>query len=535
MSKVVEKTDYKALYEQLLPIHQAILQGFQQQQQANQTLLLDNKQLRSQLSNLQYDFHRLLKLLNGFKSERFIPSSAQGQNELGLVFEEAPASISLNDVKKISYVKTKQPPRDKQAEGLFPEHLRRETTVVEPDEEVSHCTRTGEKVVEKLAFKPGELYVNQTILPTYSCPVEGKLGQSSREVQAKMPPTAISKTIADNSLLAQVVVDKYIDHLPLNRQQSRYKRVSSVVLPISTLGDWVKLVAEAIEPLGDALLRVMLRHKYWQGDETKIRVLDSEVKKDTHTGYYWVYMTGDGKLIFYDYHRNRDGPAASHIIEKLIGHLQTDGYSVYESVAGAGLILLCCMAHARRKFFDAKDNDKARAEYVLAEIQKLYKIEEECREQHLNEEQIKEKRSKQAIPILENLGQWMKKEYEQLKPKSLIAQALAYSIKRWDKLSLYATTGFLQIDNNAIERNMKNLGVGRKNYMFCGSHEAAKRAGILYSLLVTCKLNEVNPYEWLKDILGYDLQEYPVNKLVELLPHNWKMKNESLILDNTAA
>jgi len=534
MAGAVEKTDYKALYEQLLPIHQAILQGFGQQQQSNQTLLLDNKQLRSQLSNLQYDFHRLLKLLNGFKSERFIPPSIQGQNELGLVFEEAPEVISLNDVKKISYVKTKQPARDKQAQGLFPEYLRRETAVVEPDEDVSYCTRTGEKVVEKLAFRPGELYVNQTILPTYSCPVEGKPEQC-REVQAKMPATAISKTIADNSLLAQVVVDKYIDHLPLNRQQSRYKRVSSVVLPISTLGDWVKLVAEAIEPLGDALLRVMLRHKYWQGDETTIKVLDSEVKKDTHTGYYWVYMTGDGRLIFYDYHRNRDGPAASHIIQKLKGHLQTDGYSVYESVAGEDLILLCCLAHARRKFFDTQGNDKARSEYVLAEIQKLYKIEQECREQHLSEDQIKEKRGKEAMPILEKLGQWMKKEYEQLRPKSLIAQALAYSIKRWDKLSLYATTGFLQIDNNTIERNMKNLGVGRKNYMFCGSHEAAKRAGILYSLLVTCKLNEVNPYEWLKDILGYDLQGYPVNKLEELLPHNWKKRKESLILEHTPA
>jgi hypothetical protein len=246
-------------------------------------------------------------------------------------------------------------------------------------------------------------------------------------------------------------------------------------------------------------------------------------------------MTGDGKLVYYDYHRNRDGPAASHIIQKFTGHLQTDGFAVYESIAGKGIILVGCLAHARRKVFDAQNNDKLRSEYVLTEIAKLYKIEQDCRDQHLSEEEIKNKRGEEAIPILKALGEWMKKEYVLLKPKSAIAQAFAYSIKRWEKLSLYASTGFLNIDNNAVERNMKNLGVGRKNYLFCGSHEAAGRAGILYSLLVTAKFNEVNPYDWLSDILSYDLQEYPVNKLEELLPHNWKKRKESQILANTIA
>ena len=522
MAEEVENIDYKSLYELLLPIHQVILKSFQEQQQ-------DNKLLRSQVSSLQYELHRVIKLLSGFKTERFIPGSANNQNELGLFFEHSPESTNLVEAKKISYVKTSKPIADKQTEGLFPERLRRETVIVEPDEDISECTRTGQKVVEKLAYKPGELYVKQTILPSYACPVEGKPGQN-REVQAKMPSCAIAKTIADPSLLAQVVVDKFIDHLPLNRQQNRYKRVSSVLLPISTLGDWVKLVAEAIEPLGDALLRVMLRHQYWQADETTIEVLDAEVKKDTFRGYYWVYMTGDGKLVYYDYHRNRDGPAASYIIKKFKGHLQTDGFSVYEKFAQEGIILVGCLAHARRKIFDAQSNDKSRSEYALTEIAKLYEIETTCRDQHLSEDQIKEKRKKEAIPILKKLGEWMKNEYVLLKPKSIIAQALAYSIKRWDKLSLYATTGHLNIDNNAIERNMKNLGVGRKNYLFCGSHEAAARAGILYSLLVTAKLNEVNPYEWLKDILEHDLQEYHVNKLEELLPHNWKKRKENHIL-----
>jgi transposase len=246
-------------------------------------------------------------------------------------------------------------------------------------------------------------------------------------------------------------------------------------------------------------------------------------------------MTGDGRLIYYDYQPGRDGPAASHILKRFKGHLQTDGYSVYEDVGIKGIIAFFCMAHARRKFFDAQGNDKARAEHVLTQMRKLYDIEAECREQQLNQEQVKERRTQKAVPILEALGKWMKAEYVQLKPKSPIAQAMAYSIKRWNKLSLYATTGHLHIDNNPIERCMKNIAVGRKNYMFCGSHEAAKRAGLLYSLLVTCKLTEVNPYEWLKDILSKNINEMPINKVKELLPHRWKQNQQNNQQPNTTA
>ncbi len=143
-------------------------------------------------------------------------------------------------------------------------------------------------------------------------------------------------------------------------------------------------------------------------------------------------------------------------------------------------------------------------------------------EQQLKIEQIKVIRQQEAIPVLKSLGEWMTKEYSLLRPKTPIARAIAYSIKRWDTLSLYATTGHLHIDNNAIERCMRQVAVGRKNWLFCGSHEAAKRAGLLYSLLVTCKLTDVNPYEWLKDVLSQDIKEIHINKIKELLPHYWK-------------
>lgn len=519
MSAGGEHINYKELYEAAL--------------QMNQQLLKSNEALQSQLLTVQHQLQQLTKLLKGFKSERFVPASVtEQQKELGLVFEQTAASTNLTDVQKISYTKIKKQPVAPEPQKGLPSDLKRVVTIIEPKEDVSHCQKVGEEVIETLDYQPGELIVNRTIIPQYHCTTENKPGVM-RLVQGSRPPRAIQRTIADPGLLALIIIDKFIDALPLNRQLERFKR-HGVQIPYSTIADWVRLVAEALEPLADALLREMLRYNYWHADETGIAVLDNTKKKDTHQGYFWTYKAGNAPLIYYDYQPGRDGERPQWILNQFNGHLQTDGYSVYSKLENKSITGFYCMAHARRKIFDAQTNDKARAEYVLAEMHNLYEIEEACRNEQLSIEQIKEKRTKEALPILQHLGEWMKKEYEQLRPKTAIAQAFAYSIKRWEGLSLYATTGNLHIDNNAIERCMRSVAIGRKNYLFCGSHEAAKRAGRLYSLLVTCKLNDVNPYEWLKDVLGQNIQETPINKIKELLPHNWK-KNRPETIRNTSA
>jgi transposase len=514
MSAGSEHINYKELYEALLQMNQQLLQNNQQLHTSNQTL-------HSQILTLQHQIQQLTKLIKGFKSERFIPSAGgQQQKELGLVFEEAAASTNLVDVQKISYTKVKKQSAEIQPEKGLPADLKRIVTIIEPNEDVSCCEKVGEEVIETLGYKPGELIVNRTIIPQYRCKAENRPG-ATRLVQAGRPSRAIQRSIADPGLLALIIIDKFIDALPLNRQLERFKR-HGIQMPYSTIADWVRLVAEAIGPLADALLREMLRYNYWHADETGIAVLDSTKKKETHQGYFWTYKAGNAPLIYYDYQPGRDSERPQEILNQFKGHLQTDGYTVYAKLENKSITGFYCMAHARRKIFDAQSNDKARAEYVLAQMQKLYEIEEVCRTEQLTIEQIKEKRRKKALPILQSLGEWMKKEYEQLRPKSVIAQAFAYSIKRWDGLSLYAATGNLHIDNNAIERCMRAVAIGRKNYLFCGSHEAAKRAGCLYSLLVTCKLNDVNPYDWLKDVLSHYIQEVPINKIKDLLPHNWK-------------
>lgn len=479
-----------------------------------------NLQLQNQVMQLQYQLQQLTKMLQGFKTERFVPGGNKEQIDLGLVFEEAAAATDLTKAKKITYVTTKQPVAEKNTKEDVWQGLRREEVILEPAEDVSVCERKGEEVHEQLSWKPGEIFVKCTVRPLYSCPVAGK-ATKRRMVMAPLPEQALPKCSADASLLAQVVIDKFIDHKPLYRQQAFFKR-NHVEIASSTMSDWVRQVADIVTVLGNAHLREMLRSTYWKADETTIQVLDPAKKQSSHKGYYWTYLTGDGRMIYYDYHPGRDKARPLAILKSFTGYLQTDGYDVYDKLGIEGLTVFFCMAHARRKYYDSLSNDKARAEHALAEIGKLYQIEEECRKLQLNEEEVKAKRIKDAMPILKALGDWMNAEYVKLKPKSHIAQAMAYSIKRWNKLSLYATTGNLDIDNNSIERCMKSLAVGRKNFLFCGSHDAAKRAGILYSLLVTCKLNDVNPYEWLKDILSKDINSIHINKIKELLPYYWK-------------
>jgi transposase len=514
MSATGEHIDYKELYEQQLQFNQQLLQS-------NQQLQASNEALQSQLLTVQYQLQQVTKLLQGFKSERFVPSLAtEPQKELGLIFEEAAASTKLADVQKISITKVKKQPAERPPVKELPAGLKRIITVIEPDEDISHCEKVGEEVIETLDYKPGELIVNRTVIVQYRCAAEGKAG-TGRLVQGSRPARAIERSIADPGLLAHITIAKFVDAQPLNRQWEQFKR-HGVQLPYSTIADWIKLVAQATGPLADALLRDMLRYGYWHADETGIAVLDNTKKKETHQGYFWVFKAGNAPLIYYDYQPGRDSHRPQEILNQFTGHLQTDGYTVYSKLDNKNITVFYCMAHARRKIFDAQGNDKARAEYALTEIRKLYDIEASCYEQQLNITQIKEKRQREAIPILQQLGEWMKKEYEQLRPKSAIAQAFAYSIKRWEGLSLYATTGNLHIDNNVIERCMRTVAIGRKNYLFCGSHEAAKRAGKLYSLLVTCKLNDVNPYEWLKDVLSHNIQGMHINKIKDLLPHNWK-------------
>ena len=226
----------------------------------------------------------------------------------------------------------------------------------------------------------------------------------------------------------------------------------------------------------------------------------------------------------FDYREGRSREGPEDILKNFKGHLQTDGYGAYDAFGERkDITLIHCMAHARRMFEKALDNDKVRAEYILTEMQKLYAIERECRQAGLSYEQRKQERQQKSVPILQSLKQWMKEEYIKTTPQGLLGKAIHYSLSRWEKLSRYTQDGMPEIDNNLVENAIRPVAIGRKNYLFAGSHEAAQRAAMMYSLFASCKKCEVNPEEWLKDVLNR-ISDHPINRIEELLPDNWKNK-----------
>ena len=491
--------DYKVLYEQSVQLH------------AEYT-----KKLDLQITALQQELANLKRLIFGSKNERFVPAESS-PSQLSLdIHTDAVAACSVTKTQKIEYIRnTNQITKEHPGRTKLPEHLERREIIIEPAEVTDGCKKIGEEITEELEYEPGKLFVNRYVRPKYV------ITENKSIIIAPMMERPLPKAIVGPGLLAQIIIDKYVDHLPLYRQMERFKR-EGINIPYSTIGDWIKNGCSLIDPLYESLKKLIVQSNYLHADESPIKVLDKDKKGQTHRGYYWVYHNSIDGLVWFDYQegRGREGPVA--VLKDFKGYLQTDGYAVYDFFKEEkDITVLHCMAHARRMFFEAKENDKPIAEYALEQIGLLYTIERKAKEQQLDQEQILQLRQTEAVPVLESLGRWMKETYVKVLPKSAIGKALGYSISRWPELMMYATDGKLNIDNNPVENSIRPVAIGRKNYLFAGSHEAAKRSAILYSLMGTCKLHGINPFIWLRDVLQR-IATHPINKIEELLPHNWK-------------
>ena len=468
--------------------------------------------------NIQHELDQLKRLVFGSRHERFVPSTPAEQFTLALSVPSVEPVAAATE--SITYTRSKKnDTTEKVSTGRMklPAGLPREKIIIEPTEDVSGMRKIGEEITEELERIPGKLFVKQYIRPKYAKP------HGEGVVIAELPSRPIDKGIAGPGLLAQIVIDKYTDHLPIHRQVQRFER-EGIKLPSSTLTDWIGATCALLDPLYEVLRKEVLGEDYLQVDETPIKVLDKNKKGTTHRGYHWVYRSPTKRLVMFDYREGRGREGPQECLKGFKGYLQTDGYAVYEDFGNTpGITLLACMAHARRKFDEAKDNDLTRAEYVLTQMQKLYAIERYVKTQGLSVEAIVEIRQAQSVPILIHLKEWMLENYKVVLPKSTIGNALYYSLQRWDKLMRYTTDGRLEIDNNLVENAIRPVAIGRKNYLFAGSHNGAHRAAMLYSFLGTCKINEVNPFEWLRDVLA-KIQDYKITNLHELLPAHWNNK-----------
>ena len=480
-----------------------------------QSLLEEKQTLETKVAQLQYQYEQLKRMIFGSKSERFITEedSNQLKFDFGEIIEEKP--VEEQQTEEVTYNRKKKTNGKQAVRVPLPSHLPREKHILEPADKKEGDQKIGESVTEILEYQEAKLYVKSYYRPRYATP--GKDGVKI----AELPSLPIPRGNAGPGLLTYLAISKFIDHLPFHRQRQILKRYGLDIAE-STINDWFSAICRLLEPLYDKLHYLMLDTDYLMADETPISVLTAAKPGSTHRGYHWVYYSPLRKLVYFDYRkgRGRDGP--EEILKNYKGALQTDGYIAYDSFGKKdNMILLACMAHARRKFEHELENDPERAGYVLKKMQALYKIERTAREQQMSFAERKALRQKESAPILNELHNYLKTQLREVLPKSNMGKAIAYTLNLWTRLERYIEDGRYEIDNNLVENSIRPVALGRKNYLFAGSHEGARRAAMIYSFVGSCKMNNIDPSLWLKDVLSR-ISDHKANKLDELLPPNWQ-------------
>jgi transposase len=465
---------------------------------------------KAQVSVLKYELAELKRMIFGVKSERFV---APVPNQPTL-FELPEAEVIEKPKEEITYTRNKSKVKNHPLRLELPAHLPRKREVIEPEELPEGAKKIGETITEVLEYTPSNIFVRQIIRPKY---VVSQDDEKTQIVTAALPSLPIPKGNAGASLLAHILISKFVDHLPFYRQAQIFKR-QQLTISESTIGGWFNASCRLLEPLYETLKNKMLSTDYLMADETPIPVQTRDKPGATHKGYHWVYYDPGNKLVLFDYQKTRGREGPDELLKNFVGFLQTDAYTAYNNLRNrANIIQMACMAHARRKFEHALNNDPALATEALLMFGKLYEIERDAREQNLSHDDIKALRQEKSLPVLLQMEAWLKEKMNLVLPKSAIGQAIAYTLALWPRLTRYIEQGRFNIDNNLTENSIRPVALGRKNYMFAGSHAAAQHAAIVYSLLATCKINNVEPFEWLSKTLS-QISDHPVNQLHKLLP-----------------
>ena len=412
-------------------------------------------------------------------------------------------------------------PQTKKRVGRQPlaRHLERERVVHDLAEAEKHCNGCGkdlrligEETSERYEFIPAVMKVIEDVRLKYACDCTIQA--------AEKPAQPIEKSTAGASVLAQVIVSKFEDHLPLHRQEKIFER-HGVEISRKTMGGWLPTVADLLNPLYAATKKVLFGSKVIGTDDTGVKVLDPKLSF-ARTGRIWPYV-GDAyhPVVVFDYTptRGRDGPAK--FLEGYSGYLQADAYAVYDAFfkPERGLTEVGCWMHARRYFFKALDSDQAHMGPALHLIGRVYGVED--RAKGLTSEERLELRKQLSAPVMEKLHQYLLQTRAEVLPKSPAARAVRYALNQWEALTRFLEDGDLEIDNGATERANRGIAIGRGNWTFFGSDNGGKTAAVLLSFIATCKRNAVEPFAWFRDILSR-VATHPINRIEELLPQNWK-------------
>ena len=493
-----------------------------------------------ELDGVRLRLDQLLRRLYGPKSERSRP------DQPGLFDdpeEPDPADSSPAPAEPGNLGEPRQ--RGRHGRRRLPADLERKQVVhdLPDDERVCPCCHEprvviGEQTSEQLDYHPAKLFVWQHVRLSYACPSclakaidpvpEGEPEPPALIVTAPKPPQPIDKGLPGPGLLAHVVTGKYADHLPLHRQEAMLAR-QGVELSRSTLCDWMAAAANLLTPLYAVLLGRVLRSRVIQTDETRVPVQEPGQTK-TKSGRLWVYLGDrDHPFTVYDYRpdKARDGPAA--ILADYQGFLQADAANVFDGLYLPGAITeVACWAHARRHFHDARDSDAARSAEALARIGAFYAVEaaaaDEVARATLTGDSADavrlRRRQEQTRPQLAAFATWLEAQAPVVLPKSPMGQAIAYARRHWVALTRFTEHGFLNIDNNASERALRAVAVGRKNWLFAGSDAGGRTAAVLYTLTQTCRRHHIDPFAYLRDALAR-LPGLPAERLPDLTPDAW--------------
>ena len=378
-------------------------------------------------------------------------------------------------------------------------------------------------VTESLVLVPQKMYIRRIVRHKYVLKASLQQPESERRIfeVADLPAAPLHKCMASESVLADILVQKFVYHLPFYRVIQKYREMG-VSVSDSTLGGWYAAVCEKLKPIYDRLKVDILSAPYIQVDESTVPVIDNE-KSKTRKGYMWCVRDASGSGVFFHYDLGSRGTqVAMSLLKDYHGAIQSDGYDVYSKFTGMeGKAMLGCWAHARRKFVDAMRENERLASEALVYIGDLYHIETLTAE--MTNEERKKKRREMAYPQIIKFEEWMQMKYFDPSMGPLMRTAIEYTFKRLPKLSMYVNDGSWHIDNNGVENAIRPLAVGRKNYLFCGSDASAVRASMIYSFIATCKSAGIEPREWFEDVIRR-IPEYESGKadVTHLLPKNWK-------------
>jgi transposase/uncharacterized coiled-coil protein SlyX len=469
------------------------------------------------------------KMWGAMSEKRKIPDDP---NQLKLDFggsdftpeEETELRDIVEEVKEFRTIKVKAHEKKIPVRQHLPETLRRVENHIYPDGYLGHEDEwilfDETETSEHLELQPAEFYVRVTIRH------KGMRKDTKVISVAPVPLEPIAKSYASASLLTDIIVGKYVDHLPFHRQIQIYKRLG-VTIPAATIESWFHEVADLMRPLYYRLRDIVLSSDYVQSDETTVPIVNNE-KHKTVKGYLWLVRDVIKQLVFFHYDEGSRGQkVALSLFRKYKGCIQTDGYAGYNLLEKIeGIITIACWAHCRRYFERSLNNDKARAEYALAQIGMLYTIETMADDENATPERRQEIRTRLAFPVIRAFEKWCLTEQVKVLPKSPIGRAINYFLNFARQLSRYTMDGRYRIDSNLIENSVRPVAVGRRNYLFCGNHDAAEDAAVIYSLMGCCKAADVDFKKWMNYFLSH-VHEYDNDytmDLEELLPNTLKSK-----------